>query len=163
MHVVAKAMITSIVNMRADRIPRSKPMLSAISSTNPRVFINAPSAKESGQSTPARRAANMLPPSFQRQANHPPIRVVQQSHPGPQARERKKQRQQENRTEVFQPHFQVFAELAAIRHRDSRHERAEQRVNAHNICGQRGRQQKHQHAGCGAVARIPALTRRAAD
>ena len=64
MQVVTRAMQTIIEKIRGERMPKSYPMLSTISSIKPRVFINAPSENESRQFIPVQRAANMLPPSF---------------------------------------------------------------------------------------------------
>ncbi|OFV84901.1 MAG: hypothetical protein A2W26_08740 [Acidobacteria bacterium RBG_16_64_8] len=62
--VTRAAMSTIIVKIRGERIPRSYPILSAISSTRPRVFISAPIEIESGQLIPVQRAATMLPPNL---------------------------------------------------------------------------------------------------
>src|SRR4029077_9205421 len=99
-------------------------MFSAISSTSPRVFINAPSANESIQFTPVSRAVSIAPPSLptvairtsppqinnpivaikaQPAANQPPVRVVQQTKLRAQSDESEKQRQQKYRAEMFQP------------------------------------------------------------
>jgi hypothetical protein len=64
MNVVTSAMITIIVNRRGEITPRSRPMLSTISSISPRVFINTPSAVASRHPIPIHRAATALPPSF---------------------------------------------------------------------------------------------------
>jgi hypothetical protein len=63
-NVVTKAMITSIANSGGGMTFRSYPMFSTINSIKPRVFINTPSADESRQLSPVKRAAIVAPPNF---------------------------------------------------------------------------------------------------
>ena len=49
MKVVTSAITTSIVKSWCEMTPRSRPMLSTISSVRPRVFISVPIAAESRQ------------------------------------------------------------------------------------------------------------------
>ena len=52
MKVVTSAITTSIVKSCVEIMPRSRPMLSTISSVRPRVFISAPRAEESRRENP---------------------------------------------------------------------------------------------------------------
>ena len=57
-------MTTNIEKRRGLITPKSKPMFSTISSTNPRVFIRMPSAALSRQCRPASFAATAAPPEL---------------------------------------------------------------------------------------------------
>jgi hypothetical protein len=87
------------------------------------VFIKVPSANESFQFIPVNRAVTIVSPSLPRggdaddsQADQPAGDVVQKARMGPQAAEREEQRQQEQRTEMFQPQHEVFAKFPFLRH-----------------------------------------------
>src|SRR5439155_14181283 len=62
--VVAKAISTSMANSVGEINPRSRPMLSTISSISPRVFMSTPSAAAVRPSSPARRAEAQVPPNL---------------------------------------------------------------------------------------------------
>ena len=62
--MVTIAIITSMVKTVCEMTPISSPILSKTNSIKPRVFINTPSAAESRQLIPARRAAKVDPPNF---------------------------------------------------------------------------------------------------
>ena len=62
--VVANAISTIMANSVGEMTPISRPMLSAISSINPRVFINIPRAEASRQPRPLSRAAATVPPNL---------------------------------------------------------------------------------------------------
>ena len=64
MKVVVNAMMTNMEKIRADRMPSSYPILSAINSINPRVFIKAPSRKDSIQFMPVQYAIKEVPPNL---------------------------------------------------------------------------------------------------
>ena len=68
MTVVTSAMITIIVKIFGEITPKSSPMLSTISSINPRVFISTPSAAESRVLIPVSLATKKLPPNLPMQA-----------------------------------------------------------------------------------------------
>ena len=80
MKVVARAIITIITKIRADKIPRSYPIFSTTNSINPRVFIKTPIAKESRQLMRVQRAINMLPTSLPITATTIIARQINQLH-----------------------------------------------------------------------------------
>jgi hypothetical protein len=63
-NVVTRAINTIIANISGDKIPRSYPIFSTISSIKPLVFINAPIDKLFFQFSPTILAASALPPNF---------------------------------------------------------------------------------------------------
>ena len=103
--------------------PRSRPMLSTISSVRPRVFIKAPSADESRQLKPLYRAASMAPIHLPTTATTNRINATTQScqrssepicdlEPGDDEEER----QQHRDDEVLEPAAHVLGQPGMARH-----------------------------------------------
>ena len=68
MSVVTRAMSTIIVNIFGEITPKSRPMLSTMSSIKPRVFMSMPTAAASRVLIPVKRATEKLPPNLPKQA-----------------------------------------------------------------------------------------------
>src|SRR6266571_4710164 len=66
--VVTNAIITNMAKSVGERTPRSRPMLSTINSTSPRVFISTPRLSASRHDSPIQRTDSVLPTSLPAQA-----------------------------------------------------------------------------------------------
>ena len=152
--VVTSAMMTSMVNRRGVMTPRSRPMLSTINSTSPRVFIRMPSAALSRQSRPMAFAASVVPPNFptvattmmtphSTQSSH----ALQEADLRSQTRKREERRQEHHAHDVGQALVSLGGDLAVMRNDRADQERAEDGVDADEFRGDGRQQHADEHEG----------------
>ena len=149
MTVVTMAINTIIANSVGEMIPRSRPMLSTISSISPRVFIRMPRLDASRHESPMTRGGGKRAAEFSgrghgddRQTNEPLLAAADEPDLRAHAGEGKKGRQEQRGDEALDLLGELPRDRAVVRNDGAEQKRAEDCVHADRL----GRQRRDKHA-----------------